>query len=135
MIHAHFLNLYAIALADSNFDEREIAVLYKLGEERGISRETIDAMLLNPPLSEQLDIPDTVSEKIACLYDYARMVLADGVIQDDEISALEKFCKKFQFEEKNVSTIAQLLIEAARSNISQSDLLDFVTQNNQSHGF
>ena len=129
-LQTHFLNLYSMALADSEFDEKEIAILYRLGEEKGIPRETIDAMLLNPPLSEQVDLPATLSDKIEYLYDYAKMILADGVVHDDEINTLEKFCIKFQFEEENVPAIAQLLIEAAKNDISKNDLIDFVTQNN-----
>lgn len=129
-LQTHFLNLYSMALADSEFDEKEIAILYRLGEEKGIPKETIDAMLLNPPLSGQLDLPTTLSGKIEYLYDYAKMILADGVVHDDEINTLEKFCIKFQFEEENVPAIAQLLIEAAKNDIPKSELIDFVTQNN-----
>lgn len=129
-LKSHFLNLYSMALADSKFDEKEIAVLYRLGEERGIAKEIIDAMLLNPPLLENLNTPNTISEKIIYLYDYAQMILADGIVHEDEINTLEKFCIKFQFEEKNITAIAQLLIEAAKNNISKTDLIDFVTQNN-----
>lgn len=127
---AHFLNLYSIALADSSFDEKEIAVLYKLGEERGVPKETIDAMLLSPPVLEQLNFPTTLSQKMEYLYDYARMVMADGIAHADEIATLKKFCSKFQFEEKNISTITELLIEAATNNVAKADLLAFVTQNN-----
>ncbi len=128
--HMHFLNLYSIALADSKFDEKEIAVLYRLGEEKGIPKETIDTMLLSPPLSEHLILPNTLSEKIEYLYDYAKMIIADGIIHDDEVNTLEKFCIKFKFEEKNAAAIAQLLIEAARDNIPKTELLDFVSKNN-----
>lgn len=129
-LQRHFLNLYSMALADSEFHEKEIATLYKLGEERGVAKETIDAMLLNPPLSEHLNIPNTLIEKIGYLYDYAKMILADGIVHDDEVNTLEKFCTKFHFEEKNIPTIVQLLIDAARNNIVKSDLVDFVTKNN-----
>lgn len=129
-LQTHFINLYSMALADSQFDEKEIAILYRVGEERGIAKETINAMLLSPPHSEYFEVPNTLSEKIEYLYDYAKMILADDIVHDDEVKTLEKFCIKFQFEEKNVSTIAQLLIEAARNNISKSELVDFVTQNN-----
>ena len=129
-LHTHFLNLYSMALADSKFDEKEIAVLYRLGEEKGIPKETIDAMLLNPTVSEHIYLPDTLPEKIEYLYDYAKMILADGVVHEDEINTLEKFCIKFQFAEENVAAIVQLLIGAARDNISTNELIDFVTQNN-----
>lgn len=129
-LHTHFLNLYSMALADSDFDEKEIAILYKIGEERGIQKEKIDALLLSPPASESLTLPHNVVEKIEYLYDYAKMILADGVVHDEEISTLEKFCTKFQFEEKNIPTITQLLIEAAKNDIPKSELISFVLQNN-----
>jgi uncharacterized tellurite resistance protein B-like protein len=129
-LQIHFLNLYSMALADSEFDEKEIAILYKLAEERGIPREKIDAMLLNPTPPKEIYLPETLSEKIEYLYDYAKMILADDHVHDHEIKTLEKFCSKFQFEENNVPLIAQLLIEAAKNNMPDTDLIDFVTQNN-----
>lgn len=129
-LQAHFLNLYSMALADATFDEKEIAILYKLGEEKGIPKDKIDTMLLNPVAPDHLYLPGTLGEKIEYLYDYAKMILADGVVHDDEIKTLEKFCGKFQFEENNIPLIAQLLIEAAKNNLPKSDLIDFVTQNN-----
>ena len=129
-LQSHFLNLYSMALADSQFDEKEIAILYRIGEDKGIPKEKIDSLLLNPNLSEHFDLPTTISDKVEYLYDYAKMILADGVVHEDEIKTLEKFCLKFQFEDQNVSTIAQLLIEAAKNGISKNELLDFVTQNN-----
>lgn len=129
-LQAHFLNLYSMALADATFDEKEIAILYRLGEEKGILKETIDTMLLNPVAPDHLQLPETLPEKIEYLYDYAKMILADGVVHDDEIKTLEKFCSKFQFEENNIPLIAQLLIEAAKNGLTKSDLIDFVTQNN-----
>lgn len=129
-LQAHFLNLYSMALVDATFDEKEIAILYKLGEERGIPKEKIDTMLLNPVASGDVHVPETLPEKIEYLYDYAKMILADGVVHDDEIKTLEKFCGKFQFQENNIPLIAQLLIEAAKNDLPKSELIDFVTQNN-----
>lgn len=128
-LQSHFLNLYSIALADSEFDEKEIAILYNLAEERGIPKEKIDSLLLNPSLSEY-HFPDTLIEKVEYLYDYAKMILADGIVHDEEIKTLQKFCIKFQFEEKNIQSISELLIEAAKNNLSKVELLNFVIQNN-----
>ena len=129
-LSAHFLNLYSMALTDSAFDEKEIAVLYKLGEERGIPKETIDTMLLSPPGPDELTLPNTLYEKMEYLYDYARMIMADGIVHADELATLEKFCIKFQFESKNIPTITEFLLEAARNNVAKKELLEFVTQQN-----
>src|SRR5687767_1515164 len=124
-LQSHFLNLYSMALSDSDFDEKEIAILYNLAEEKGIPKEKIDSLFLDPSLSE-FHYPDTLIEKIEYLYDYAKMILADGVVHDEEIKTLQKFCIKFQFEDKNIDSISELLIEAAKNNLSKDELLNFV---------
>jgi len=126
---SHFLNLYLMALSDSEFDEKEIAILYNLAEEKGIPKEKIDRLLLSPT-SSQFHYPDTIIEKVEYLYDYAKMILADGIVHEEEVRTLQKFCIKFQFEEKNVPMISELLIEAAKNDLPKNELLNFVTQIN-----
>jgi uncharacterized tellurite resistance protein B-like protein len=127
-LQTHFLNLYQMALTDSEFHEKEIVLLYNLAKEKGISKETIDSLILNAsPL--QLVYPETTTEKIEYLYDYARLILADGIVQAEEMKTLEKFCLKFQFEQSHIAAISEFLIEAAKNNIPKEEILNFVTQN------
>ncbi len=128
-IKSHFLNLYSIALADFEFDENEIVALYKIGEERGIPREEIDLILLNPA-SIKFNLPEKITEKIEYLYDYTKIIIADGKVEDSEIKTLEKFCRKLEFREENISLISELLIEAAKNNVQTNEIIKFVTQNN-----
>lgn len=127
-LESHFLNLYSMALADTEFDEKEIAAIYKIAAEKGIPKEEIDAILLNPA-TLKFTVPDTVSLKVEYLYDYAKLILADGRIEDVEIRTLEKFCKKFEFKDENVPAIVELLLEAAKSNVQMSELINYVNQN------
>ncbi len=127
-LKSHFLNLYSIALADLEFDEKEIATLYKIGEEKGIPREEIDALLLNPA-TIKFDFPESITEKIEYLYDYAKMIVADEKVEETEIKTLEKFCLKLDFREENISSISELLIEAAKNKVSTTEIIKFVTQN------
>lgn len=123
----HFLNLYSMALADTDFDESEIVILYKIGEDRGVPKADIDKIILNPA-NAKFVMPERIDEKIAFLYDYAKMILADGKVLDYEIKSLEKFCLKFDFKEENISGIVELLMEAAKNNINLDELLTFVDQ-------
>jgi uncharacterized tellurite resistance protein B-like protein len=127
-LRSHFLNLYSMALADSEFDEKEIEVLYKIGSDRGIPKADIDAIILNPA-TVKFTLPETLGKKIEYLYDYSKMILADGKVEEYELKTLEKFCLKFDFQKENVQSIVDLLIEAARNNLTTSDLINFVTQN------
>jgi uncharacterized tellurite resistance protein B-like protein len=128
-LQTHFFNLYLLALSDSEFNEKEVTLLYKLAEEKGISREKIDEFILDSHTTD-LIYPDTITGKIEYLYDYARIILADGIVHEQELKTLEKFCLRFQFEEKNIPAIAELLIEAAKNDIPKEAVLNFVTQNN-----
>jgi uncharacterized tellurite resistance protein B-like protein len=127
-LKTHFLNLYAMALSDTQFDETEVALLYQIGKGRGITKEDIDDILLNPA-TVRFTTPENLDDRIEYLYDYTRMILADGVIEDFEIKTLHKFCKKFDFQDENIQAIVELLMEAAKNNTPTSDILQFVNQN------
>jgi uncharacterized tellurite resistance protein B-like protein len=128
-LQTHFLNLYQMALTDSEFHEKEMALLYKLAEDKGIAKESIDKLILDSS-SVQLVYPATTVDKIEYLYDYVKVILADGIVNEEEMKTLVKFCSKFQFEQANIPTISEFLIEAVRNDISKEDVLNFVTQNN-----
>lgn len=127
-LKSHFLNLYAMALTDSEFDEKEIYLLYKLSEEKGISRTDLDTLLLNP-VTVKFHFPETLSERIEYLYDYAQMILADNHVDEEELTTLKKFCMKLGFTEENTPLITDLLLEAARNKVSTSEIIEFVTHN------
>lgn len=126
-LESHFLNLYSMALADTEFDESEMATLYKIAADRGISHDEIDSIILNPA-TVKFTFPETLNEKIEYLYDYAKMILADGRIDEGEVKMLEKFCLKFEFLQENIPSIIDLLLEAAKNKIQTAELIHFVTQ-------
>lgn len=126
-LKSHLLNLYALALTDSQFDEREILMLYKIAGEKGVPKEELDQLLLNP-VTLKFQIPDTPEEKIAFLYDYAKMIVADDAIDENEMKSLEKFCQRFDFDTENIPVIIELLISAAKNQVPADELIQFVHQ-------
>jgi len=47
-LKSHFLRLYQMAFSDDNFDLLELQMLYKFAEERGVTKEQLNEILLNP---------------------------------------------------------------------------------------
>jgi hypothetical protein len=129
-LKSHFLNLYAMALTDSQFDETEIYLLYKISEDKGIPKTEIDNLLLNPA-TLQFHFPESLEERIKYLYDYAKMILADGKVDVNEMKTLEKFCLRMEFSAENTASIMELLISAAKSQVSDTELIQFVTRNSK----
>lgn len=114
VIESHFLNLFSIALSDTQIDAVELAQLYEFGEKRNVNKESIDALLLNPD-KVKFTIPEDLVKKIEYLYEFAVMIWADGRVDDFERDALEKFCFKFGFQKENIKDIVTFLLEEAKN--------------------
>lgn len=120
-LKSHFLRLYQMAFSDENFDILEMQMLYKFAEERGVTKDQLNTVLLNP--SHQAQIPDSLDERVEYLYDLALMIWADKKVTDDEYITLKKYCKIFEFLDENVEELANYLIECAKKNMSKEELL------------
>lgn len=127
-LKSHFLNLYHMAISDSNADVRELEMLYQIGEARGVARAEIDALLLQPNQAG-ISQPQTVLEKIECLYDLSLIAWADGSVDPQERKALELFCSRFGFKDENISQLCDFVLEEASRNTPKQQLLQMVSQN------
>lgn len=121
-LKSHFLRLYQMALADNNFDVLEMKMLYKFASDRNISKEELYNILLSE--YQESTIPKTLELKIEYLYDLAVMIWADGVVTEDEITTLKKYCHKFGFLDENIEEISKFLIENAKNKTSKIDLFN-----------
>jgi hypothetical protein len=126
-LKSHFLNLYFLALSDTQIDSQELEMLYKLGQERGIKKEEIERIILHPD-SIKFTVPQDTITKIEYLYDYVTMILADGKIDEHEELTLKKFCTKFGFDEQNIPAIMQFLIEEAMNGTDKNLIIEQVKQ-------
>ena len=121
-IRDHFVFLYALALSDLHLDPTELLMLYEIGERRGVERDHIDALLLNPNRATPA-VPEDVPTRIEYLYDFALMIQADGVVDDSESRMLARLCVMFGFDEANTDEITRFLLERAAGKASVADVL------------
>ncbi|MHA6250279.1 tellurite resistance TerB family protein [Pontibacter sp. CAU 1760] len=126
-LKSHFLNLYFLALSDTQIDSQELEMLFQLGQNRGIDKEEIERIILHPD-SVRFTIPKDTLTKIEYLYDYVTMILADGKIDEQEELTLKKFCIKFGFDEQNIPAIMQFLIQEAINGTDKNTIIEQVKQ-------
>ena len=122
-LKSHFLRLYQMALTDDNFDILELQMLYHLAEERGIPKEELDKLFLNP-VNQEADIPEDLNIRIEYLYDLTRIMWADGKITDDELNTLKKYCKKFEFLDENIDELSSYLIDCVQKGIDKKEIIN-----------
>jgi hypothetical protein len=125
-LKSHFLRLYQMAFSDDNFDVLEMQMLYKFAEDRGISIEDLNNILLNP--FNESSIPESLDKRIEYLYDLSIMILADGVVTDDEQNTLNKYCLKFGFLEENIEDLSEFLLDHAKKNTPKNKLLELIKE-------
>jgi hypothetical protein len=123
-LKSHFLRLYQMAFSDDNFDVLEMQMLYKFAEEREISKEQLNEILLNP--SHDSSIPDSLEKRVEYLYDLAIMIWVDKEVTDDEYITLKKYCKKFEFLDDNITGLADYLLECAKKEMSKEEIIKSV---------
>lgn len=122
-LKSHFLRLYEMALSDENFDVLELQMLYFLAEERGVPKEELDKLFLNPVLEEST-IPEELNTRISYLYDLTCVMWADGKITQDETNTLKKYCLKFEFLEENIDDIADYLVACVQSGVDKNEIIN-----------
>jgi len=121
-LKSHFLRLYQMALSDDQFDVLELQMLYHFADERGVPKEELDKLFLNP-ISTDLIIPEELNTRIEYLYDFTRIIWADGKITDDELNMLKKYCRKFNFLEENINELSNYLIDCVQKNIQKEEII------------
>jgi uncharacterized tellurite resistance protein B-like protein len=121
-LKSHFLRLYQMALSDDNFDVMELQMLYQFADNRGVPKEELDRLLLNP-VDHSTSIPKDLPTRIEYLYDLASMILADEIITEDEKNTLRKYCRKFDFLEENINELADYLLECVQTGVTKNEII------------
>ncbi|MGB6035007.1 MAG: hypothetical protein WBG42_01980 [Cryomorphaceae bacterium] len=120
-LRGHFLRLYQMAITDGDFSTSEWKMLYEFAEIRGIEKHELDKLFLTHTGS--VAIPEKVETRLEYLYDLCRLIWADGIVTDDERTTLHKFCRKFEFEDENVTELCEYLLDAAEKKRPFHELL------------
>ena len=96
-------------------------MLYQYAEERNVSKDELDKILLST--TGKLSIPENIETKLEYLFDFVRMIWADNIVTTDEEDILKKFCRKFGFLEENIDELAAYLIDAVKSGKTKFEII------------
>ena len=125
-LKSHFLRLYQMAFSDDNFDIVELQMLYKFAEERGVTKDELDNILLHP--SHETSIPNSIEKRIEYLYDLSVMIWADNIVTDDEKATLKKYCLKFGFLDENIEDLSNFLLDKAKEGLTKEALINLIQE-------
>lgn len=122
--------MYALALSDYHFDEKELEEILSIGREKGISKERFEEIIINPTAIE-ISYPVSFLEKVHLLFDFTRVIWADGMVTESERSSFHKFCERFGFGPEESEELFGWLLSLVKSGVNADQLESELMKLNQ----
>lgn len=118
----HLLNLLRIAMADSELDPRELALIYEFAKRGGLEVEVIQQLLENP---HQLRAhqPSSESELLGQLHDLAALVVADTKIDVREVAVLREVIRQYGVGPEKAQRLVEAVIDGVRRGVSRDAII------------
>ena len=117
----HFAAIVRVAMSDDVITDTEKEFLDRLARNLDISDADYKTILKDYK-SHPINPPVSYDNRLERLFDLTRMVWADGVKEDAQVSLLRKFCVGLGFHAVNVKYVTDKALELIRNN---ADLEEF----------
>lgn len=117
----HFIHLVQVAKADGKVDERELAMLNRIGSKFGLTETEIKELLLVDKSSDYIP-PYELSKRFEQVYDIMRIVCADKKIDESELDLVRSLALKSGFNETEIPLLTTVLIEGIKKDEDEEDL-------------
>ncbi|TGD79577.1 TerB family tellurite resistance protein [Hymenobacter wooponensis] len=105
-VKSHLMNLVALAKADGHIDEREMNFIVAVGKKNGMRADDVRTIVGNASAGT-LVLPDNDSERFDQIFDLVDMMLADGVVDDNEMDFCIDMAEKLGFRKAIVGVLVR----------------------------
>jgi len=119
----YFIQLIRIAMADDMISNNELALLHRIGKKTGFTDQEIDNFIETTGKSNFIS-PAELSKRFEQVYDIVKMVLADGVIDKNEMRLASSFAANSGFKESEIPNLLVLLITGIKQGIDEEELFE-----------
>lgn len=119
----YFVNLVRIALADDVITENEMELLHRIGKTLGFTDPEIDFLIETTNKSDYIP-PNELSERFGQVFGIVKMILADGVIDKNEMRLASSFATKSGFNENEIPKLLNLLLDGIKNGKDDDELFE-----------
>ncbi|MES2629245.1 MAG: TerB family tellurite resistance protein [Bacteroidota bacterium] len=122
---ASFVNLVAVALADGHITHEEYDLLYIIGKRFGAAAEEVDEIITAYQLLH-FEAPDNDDEKLTQFINLIRMMLADGVVDANELKLINSFATGLGFDQARTNVLIRTISEMVVEENSDGEILNAI---------
>lgn len=128
----HIANLGALARVDGHIDSSELNYIIAVGQKNGLKPDDVRALIANAE-SVKVHIPENDSERFDQIYDLVEMMLADGIVDDNEMDFCMEMAAKLGFRKAIVGVLVRKISMGVKDGFSREHIknesLDFLNYN------
>lgn len=117
----HLQNLGALAKVDGHLDATEMNYLIALGQKNGLKPEDVKNLIANSS-NAHFHFPENDSERFDQIYDLVEMMLADGIVDDDEMTFCMEMAAKLGFRRTLVGVLVRKITTGVKDGLSRDDI-------------
>lgn len=119
----HFMNLLQVALADGKIDQTEMETLHRIGRKMSLTDHEIDD-LIEATNKSTYNPPHEFFKRFEQVYDIVKIILADNIIDENEMHLANVFAAKSGFVESEIPYLLEMLINGIKQDIDEEDLFE-----------
>ncbi|WBA43466.1 TerB family tellurite resistance protein [Hymenobacter canadensis] len=120
-VKSHIQNLAALAKADGHIDEREMSFIVAVGKKNGIRADEIRTLVANSANSRMV-VPDNDSERFDQIFDMVDMMLADGIVDDNEMDFCTIMAEKLGFRKDVVGLLIKQISQGVKDGMDRDSI-------------
>lgn len=118
-----FMILIQVAMADGTIDDTELKMLHRFGKKMGFTDPEIDGLIESTHISAY-NPPHEFSKRFEQIYDIVKMILADGIIDENELKIANRYAIKSGFTENEIPILLDMLIVGIKEGKDEEDLFE-----------
>lgn len=117
----HLLNLGALAKVDGHLDPSEMNYIIAIGQKNGFKPEEVKSLIANSPTTG-FHLPENDSERFDQIYDLVEMMLADGIVDDDEMEFCMEMAAKLGFRRAMIGVLVRKITMGVKDGLSREEI-------------
>ena len=117
----HLRNLIALAKADGDLDRREMEYIIDLAKRNNVNLNVLTGMIKSAD-HVRFDRNMSKDEKFDMIFDYVSLMLADGVIDEEEMKICSDAARNLGFHNNIVSLLVRQISNGITEGTERSEL-------------
>jgi uncharacterized membrane protein YebE (DUF533 family) len=120
-LKSHIINLGALAKVDGHLDSSEMNFIVAIGKKHGMKPDVVRHLVSNVGSMEP-QLPANDSERFDQIYDLVEMMLADGIVDENEMDFCINMAARLGFNKTIVGVLVRKISVGVKDGLSRDNI-------------